>query len=222
MNAGAELRAVLDTVAPDVRRAAGELWRPDRLRARYSRYLVLMHAVVRASVPLMELALAHCGGDDPVRVRLGAYLPAHIEEELHHDDWLLEDLAVAGGDPVAALAAPPPVEVAALVGPQYYWISHFHPVCVLGYIAALESNAPSPELGTLLAAWTGLPDDAFHTVRHHADVDDGHSGAIFALLDRLDLTPPLRLAVRTSALHAAGALIDLFTAVSQEDSHDRA
>jgi hypothetical protein len=222
MNAGRELKTVLDLVAPGVRHSAAELWRPEGLRKRYERYLVTMHAVIRASVPLMELALSRCAGGDPVREKLGAYLPSHIAEELHHDDWLLRDLAITGTDPAAVLAEPPPAEVACLVGPQYYWITHYHPACVLGYIAALESNAPSPQLSDLLAARTGLPEGAFDTLRHHAEVDGDHSGAVFALLDELDLTDRQRIAVRTSALHTVTALISLFTRLSETGEKARA
>jgi hypothetical protein len=211
--AGRELRTVLGLVGPALRASAAALWRPEGLAARYQRYLVTMHEVVRASVPLLSLALHRCADADPadrIAPLLRERLPVHIAEERHHDEWLLRDMAVAGLDPAAEIARPPSELVAALVGAQYYWISHYHPVCLLGYVAVLESNAPSPRLAGFLAAGTGLPAAAFHTVHHHAEVDAGHSTAIFDLLDRLDLDQAQRLAVRTSALHTARTLIDLF------------
>ncbi len=215
--AGRELRAVLGLAGPALRASAAALWRPDGLTARYRRYLVAMHEVVRASVPLLNLALDRCadaGPADRVALLMRERLPVHIAEERHHDEWLLRDMAVAGLDPDTEMARPPSELVAGLVGAQYYWISHFHPVCLLGYVAVLESNAPSPSLAGHLAAGTGLPAAAFRTVHHHAEVDAGHSAAIFDLLDRLDLAPAQRLAVRTSALHTARTLIDLFTTLA--------
>jgi hypothetical protein len=212
--AGRELRTVLGLLGPALRACAATLWQPAGLTARYRRYLVVMHEVVRASVPLLSLALDRCTGPDPVSALLREWLPVHIAEERHHDDWLLRDMAVAGLDPAAEVARPPSELVAALVGAQYYWIRHYQPVCLLGYVAVLESNAPSPRLAGHLAAGTGLPSAAFHTVHHHAEVDTGHSAAIFDLLDRLDLDPTRRQAVRTSALHTARALIDLFDAIA--------
>jgi hypothetical protein len=206
-----ELRTVLDLVAPAVRRSAAALWRPEGLRERYARYLTEMHAVLRASVPLMVLAAGRCERPS----RLGDYFPAHIEEELGHDEWLLDDMAAIGLDPDTERSRPPSVQVARLVGPQYYWVSHCHPIALLGYIAVLEGNSPSPALTGLLAERTGLPRRAFRTLSHHADADPGHSDEVFALLSELDLTPEHRLVVRASALHTAAALIDLFDNLSE-------
>jgi len=43
----------------------------------------------------------------------------------------------------------------ARVGAQYYWIHHFHPVALLGYIAVLEGRPPSPTLVEELIERTG-------------------------------------------------------------------
>lgn len=212
-----ELRSVLDLVTPALRRSAASVWQPSGLRERYGRYLSEMYAVIRASVPLMELAVTRCTEPDPVSTRLRGYFPAHIEEELGHDDWLLDDMVTAGLDPAAERLRPPSVQVLRLVGPQYYWINHGHPVALLGYMAVLEGNSPSPGLAGLLAERTGLPHRAFHTLSHHADADPDHSGEIFALLAELDLTTAQRLAVRASALHTTAALIDLFDHLTRED-----
>jgi hypothetical protein len=66
------------------------------------------------------------------------YLERHIEEERHHDEWTLDDLAAVGIEPAQTLAIRPTANVAALVGAQYYWILHHHPVALLGYMATLE------------------------------------------------------------------------------------
>ncbi|MEV4318204.1 iron-containing redox enzyme family protein [Actinocrispum sp. NPDC049592] len=208
-----DLRAVLDLVVPALRRSAAALWQPAGLRERYGRYLIQMHAVLRASVPLMQLAALRCDRPDPVCTRLGEYFPLHIKEEAGHDEWLLDDMATMGLN----RAELPSVQVARLTGPQYYWINHVHPVALLGYIAVLEGNSPAPELPGLLAERTGLPDRAFHTLRHHATADPGHSEEVLALLAELDLSAEQRRAVRVSALHTAGALIDLFDALARPE-----
>lgn len=319
--AGRELRTLLEPMAPALHRSAAALWRPEGLRERYLRYLVAMHAVVRASVPLMELALAGCadasggrsvaaggngtadargdataGGDgyghagagravgssgsgspsrgdpavsggrnghpggeralsgvgfahrthpsgypdahqDPyvavgdmddmddvdtadvdrdrwVRRTLAAHLPGHIAAERDHDDWLVADMVAAGIAPGPALAGPPPASVAGLVGAQFYWVAHYHPLCLLGYIAVLELHAPAPELAGLLAARTELPPAAFETLRQHAALDTGHSAAILAVLDEADPPPHLRQGVRLSALHTVRGLIDVLDGLS--------
>lgn len=215
--AGQALGSVLDLVAPLLRRSAAALWRADQLRERYLRYLVTMHTVIRASVPLMELALARCRGagpEDPVRAALGSYLPVHIAGELHHDDLLVRDMTAAGLHPERELARPPAPEVARLVGAQYYWINHHHPLCLLGYVAVLELNAPSSSLAPLLARRTGLPPAAFGTLRLHAEVDAGHSAAVLTALDEIAAPAALRHAVQLSALHTVSALVDVLDALA--------
>jgi hypothetical protein len=208
------LRAVLGQAEPALRGAAAVLWSEPGLDERYPRYLQAMHGVLRASVPLMERAAARCAEldpRDPSADRLRGYLVHHAAEERGHDVWAMEDLALLGGDPAAVRDEQPWSEVAALVGPQYYWIEHYHPVALLGYIAVLEGNAPRPGLAEWISAATGVPDAAVRTVREHADLDTGHTEAIYRLLDSLSLDSVQARAVTVSALYTADALIDLLT-----------
>ncbi|MER5639741.1 iron-containing redox enzyme family protein [Kitasatospora sp. NPDC002227] len=214
LHRSAALRLKLSFAAPALHHAMAELWRPEGLTERYGRYLTTMHEVIRASVPLMELAARRChqrAPADRVAGPLADYLERHILEERGHDDWLLSDLAAAGLDPDGRLQRQPPPVVARLVGPQYYWIEHHHPVALLGYITVLEANAPAPWLAERLAADTGLPGAAFQTVSHHAGLDTGHSDELAAFLDELPLSAAQESAVAVSALHTMQAATDLFT-----------
>lgn len=222
MSTTAGLRARLALTEPMVRAATAELWRPTGLGRRYATYLAVMHGVIRASVPLMERAATLCAAlrpHDPVAAPLERYLRAHAEEERGHDDWLLTDLAALGdtalGDTAATVAGEPPPSTARFVGAQYYWIEHHHPVALLGYIAVLESNAPAPRLADHIAS-SGVPEASLRTVRAHAELDDGHTADLFELLDALPLTPVLRRAVTTSALHTVDGLIGLFARIAGE------
>ncbi|MFE4695678.1 iron-containing redox enzyme family protein [Streptomyces sp. NPDC056738] len=213
----ASLRLELSLVEPVLRAASARMWRSDpRLPGRYRRYLRAMHQVIRASVPLLERAAARCEAlsGDPVARTLAPYLRTHAEEERGHDDWLLADAAATGASPDELTGTAPPPQVAALVGAQYYWLEHSHPVALLGYIAVLEGNAPAPGLADRLARETGLPDDAFETVRLHADLDDGHSADLDRLLGRLPLDAAQRSLVAVSALHTVASLAELFDRIT--------
>ena len=74
------------------------------------------------------------------------------------------------------LARPPSPTVAALVGSQYYWIFHFHPVALLGYIAVLEGYPPSMAMIDQLEAGTGYPREAFRTMIAHAELIGSDEG----------------------------------------------
>lgn len=212
--ASERLRVKLAFAEPALRASAAVLWRAEGLLPRYRAYLCAMHTVIRASVPLMERAAQRAAlmarHGDPLGAPLAAYLHDHIREEAEHDSWLLDDLTAAGSGPQAALDPVPPPLVASLAGAQYYWIEHHHPVALLGYIAVLEGHAPASGLAPRLARLTGLPAPAFRTVHEHARLDDGHTGELYALLDRLPLSRGHEAAIAVSALHTTDALTQLF------------
>jgi len=219
--AGEALRATVALATPVLRAAAVRVWLAPAAGRRYPRYLRTMHGVIRASVPLMDLAARRCAERastdpvaDPVAGPLRQYLLEHIEQERGHDDWLLADLAVldrSPGPPPAATSA-----VARLVGAQYYWIEHHHPVALLGYIAVMEGNAPSAALPAWLANRAGVPAAALRAVREHADLDGGHTDAVYDLLNRLPLTTAQAHAVAVSGLHTVDALITIFAGLAAQ------
>ena len=63
--------------------------------------------------------------------------------------WPTESSAT-GTDPGEALDRIPSPKVAAMVGAQYYWLRHYHPVSLLGHITAIEGYHP-PQASP--AAW---------------------------------------------------------------------
>ena len=137
-----------------------------RLREVWPEYLVLQHQIIRATVPLTEASLERSRAlpdTDALREPLSAYLAEHVDEELHHDEGLLDDLELLGLARDEVLGRMPPASVATLVGCQYYWIHHHHPVAFLGYVALMEGYPPTPELIETLAARTGYPEESFRT-----------------------------------------------------------
>ena len=185
-------------------------------------FFVLMHQIVRASVPLMEFTRSLCVVEnaDALRGDLGRYLSVHIAEERHHDEWLLDDLAAAGVGRERVLAEIPSRQVASFVGAQYYWARHFDPVAIVGYMRLLEGNPPSDAHIDRLQRKSGLPAAAFRTYRLHGSADPGHLRDIDALLDSLPLTESQMHLIWLSASHTAEMLADCLDDVVQE-SHKR-
>jgi hypothetical protein len=177
-----------------------------RLRELWPEYLILQHQIIRATVPLTEAALAQAlqlDGSDPVAPPLAEYLRGHVEEELHHDETLLDDLDQLGLGRPTVLARVPSPAVAALVGGQYYWILHHHPVAFLGYVGLMEGYPPTGELIETLIARTGYPADAFRTYLEHAELDPGHRDRLDRTLDELPLDPSHEVAIGLSAIATA-------------------
>jgi hypothetical protein len=213
IRASERLAGKIALVRPVLRAAGARLFAGPDLAGRYTEYLVLCHGVVRASVPLMRTALQRAEelapADEVARILTG-YLPRHIAEELDHDTWLLEDLASLGKDPQDVLRRPPSASVAALVGAQYYWVLHVHPVALMGYMMVLESSQPTPEWIEGIAARTGHGPQALRTLAEHADLDPHHARELAVTIDALPLTPDLAALVGLSALHTVTALAAAF------------
>jgi hypothetical protein len=198
------LRAKISLVSAPLHTAALAFWNHPRLAQIYPQYLFHNHAIVRASVPLMKAALDRAltfSKRDPVAGGLVDYLSQHIPEETSHDDWLLDDLAVLGIDRTELLKRMPPPAVATLVGAQYYWILHFHPVALLGYIAVLEGTPPDIEHVKSVATRSGVPIEAFSTMLKHSRLDPYHRDDLDRMLDGLRLTPEHSALLGVSAFH---------------------
>jgi hypothetical protein len=183
-----------------------------------------MHGIIRASVPLMEAALGRAramAGSDPVAAGTAAYLTRHLPEEIGHDEWLLEDLAVLGCDRSGVLARLPSPTVAALVGCQYYWVLHCHPVALLGYIAVMEGYPPTVEQIEDLAVTSGHPREAFRTLLEHARLDVHHRADLDATMDRLPLSPRHQALLGVSALRTVHLASSVLREVAESASPAR-
>lgn len=194
-------------------------WRHPELGGLLPAFLILMHQIVRASMPLMNvarsLAVERANVDEVCR-DLAGYLAVHIEEERHHDDWVLEDLEAIGKSRRDVIGQVPSANVAALVGAQYYWIQHHHPVALLGYIRLLEGNPPSDAHIRGLQQRSGLPDAFFRTYRLHGDLDPNHVQQLDLFLDSLPLSEWQGQLIWISSSHTASALAACLEEIERE------
>lgn len=172
-------------------RALEEFWSQADIAARYPELLFHIHCSVRATVPAMEAARCEAearAAADPVARAMAAYLARHIPEELHHDDWLLDDLVALGVPRETVLRRVPSPAAAALVGNVYYWVLHAHPVAWMGYAAVTEGHPPSADFLLAVMERTGLPREGFRTYLKHAQLDPHHSREMYMALDAMPLT----------------------------------
>jgi Iron-containing redox enzyme len=177
-----------------------------RLRELWPEYLSTQHEIIRATVPLTEAAAQRAGAiadEDPVAGGLARYLEEHAEEERDHDESLLDDLELLGVDRATVLDRMPSPTVASLVGSQYYWALHHHPVAVFGYIAVREGFPPTPGLIETLIKRTGYPREAFRTFAEHGELDPHHRAHLDRTIDSLPLTPRHEGVMGVSAIATA-------------------
>lgn len=133
-------------------------------------YLIFWYQVIVASEPLLEDAIVSLS-DDGFEGELKAFYRKHLEDERHHAKWLREDI----GDHEIGLN----MVAAALAGTQYYLIRHVHPVCLMGYMIALEGGSISPKVIEDIESELG--ENASRTVRIHAENDPEHIKELLSL-----------------------------------------
>jgi Iron-containing redox enzyme len=214
---GERLRRKIELARGGMLRALEGFWSQPDVAARYPELLFHIHCVVRATVPAMEAARRKAeerSASDPVARAVAAYLARHIPEELHHDDWLLDDLEALGVPRETVWRRVPPPTAAALVGTLYYWVLHAHPVAWMGYAAVTEGHPPSAGFLRSVMERTGLPPEGFRTYLKHAQLDPHHSREMYAALDDMPLTgeqAALLGVVSLVTLHDVAALFERLT-----------
>jgi hypothetical protein len=112
----------------------------------------------------------------------------------------------------------PGVIAARVVGAQYYWVLHYHPVALFGYFAVKEGFPPQPQLIDRLVERTGYPRAAFHAYAAHGEIDPQHREELDAALDALPLTRDHETVVGLSAIATSELLAESVVEVIGDSS----
>ncbi|NZA27859.1 iron-containing redox enzyme family protein [Luteimonas sp. SJ-92] len=159
---------------------AGRIARDD-----YVAFLEQAYHHVRHTVPL----LMACGARLPARLEwLRTAIGEYIEEEMGHQEWVLDDIAACGGDRAAASSSSPSLATELMVSYAYDTIHRGNPVGFFGMVLVLEgtSVALATRAANALQASLELPRNAFSYLLSHGDLDIEHVGFFKGLMDRLD------------------------------------
>jgi len=174
-------------------------------RSAYIAYLTEAWHHVRQTVPLMQAAragLLH-------RPDLVAALDDYIAEEIGHDEWILADIAAAGGDADAARSSAPAPATGTMVDHAFNEIRNGNPVALFGMVYVLESvSVALAERGAAaVGSRLGLPPEAFRYLTSHGALDQHHlrffAGLMNDLADRIDRDAVIRMARDIFALYGA-------------------
>lgn len=163
-----------------VRALAGEVSHPE-----YLAFLGQAYHHVRFTVPLMMA----CGARLPERLGwLRSALVEYIEEEHGHEQWILDDIRAAGGDPGAVIDTTPDPATLLMVSYVRDVIAHGNPAGFLGMVQVLEgtSTALATRVAERLQASLGLPDEALRYLTSHGSLDIGHLAFFEGLVNRLE------------------------------------
>lgn len=212
------LRAKIEEALPELAAAVSGLVLHPRFRDLYVDFALTLHQMIRASVPLMQAARRRAldlADADPVAAAMVPYLERHIRDEMHHDEWLLEDLELIDVPRAWVLARMPSSAVASMIGAHYYWIHHHHPIAQFGQIATMEGYPATVDLVDRMVERTGYPRAAFRTIEKHCHLDPNHRDDFDRALDGMPLTEQHHEILAVSALHTARMAARAYRAVVQ-------
>lgn len=163
----------------------------------YISFLVQAYHHVKHTVPL----LMACGSRLPERLEwLRKAVGEYIEEEMGHQEWILNDIKVCGEDSEAVRSGVPGNETDIMVGYAYDVVNRRNPVGFFGMVLVLEgtSIALATQAAQAIKINMGLPDKAFSYLTSHGSLDISHMQTLESLLNRLDQVDDQQAIIQTA------------------------
>lgn len=139
----------------------------------YIDYLTQAFHHVRHTVPFLMYMGAHL---PPEKKWLHKVLIEYEEEEVGHEEWILNDIRHAGGNKEAARNAVPNLETQVLVAYNYDYIRRKNPIGFFGMVFMLESTSTqiATKAADALKDALKLPNKAFSYLYSHGELDISH------------------------------------------------
>ncbi len=170
----------------------------------YVAFLTQAYHHVKHTVPL----LMACGARLPERLEwLREAIAEYIEEELGHQEWILNDIRACGGDAEAVRHGQPHLSTELMVAYVYDRIARHNPVSFFGMVNVLEgtSIALATQVAGIVRQRLELPAQAFSYLNSHGSLDLEHIEFFRKLMDRLDDD-----ADRAAVVHTAKVVYRLY------------
>lgn len=142
----------------------------------------------------------------------------YIEEEVGHEEWILNDIQAAGGDKEAARNAKPALETQVLVAYNYDYINRKNPVGFLGMVFMLESTSTqiANKGADAINSKLNLPKKAFSYLYSHGELDISHMKFFEDTVNKI--TDPND---QEAIIEVAQNTFQLFANVMRSIPHDR-
>jgi pyrroloquinoline quinone (PQQ) biosynthesis protein C len=189
----------------------------------YKAFLTEAYHHVKHTVPL----LMACGSRLPERLEwLREAIVMYIQEEVGHQEWILNDLANLGVDKEHVRHGMPALPTELMVSYAYDTVARNNPVGLFGMVYALEktsSTIATYAAGQIVSALDLSPAAMTYMVSH-GSLDIEHMQHFERLMNRLD-----DAADKAAVLHSVGVFYGLYTDIfeslpltgsdNQENSH---
>ncbi|MGD8590948.1 MAG: iron-containing redox enzyme family protein [Chromatiales bacterium] len=165
----------------------------------YRTFLGQAYHHVRHTVPL----LMACGSRLPEQyLWLLKAVGEYIEEEMGHEEWILDDIASCGGDRETVRNSVPLPATELMVAYAYDVIQRRHPLGFFGMVLVLEgtSVAIASQAAAVIQERLELPKQAFRYLTSHGSLDQSHIKFFENLMNRIDDPVDQRLVIHCAKM----------------------
>lgn len=179
-------------------------------RAAYVAFLTEAYHHVKHTVPL----LMNCGARLPERYEwLRAALGEYIEEEMGHQEWILNDIKACGADGEAVRHGRAQIPAELMVAYAYDMVNRVNPIGFFGMVIVLEGTSVqvASAAADAIRSSLGLEKNAVTYLSSHGALDVGHTDFYADLMNRVD--DPIDQAM---IIHSAKVFYQLYGDIFRE------
>lgn len=192
------------------------------------------HITLHDYLAFLEQAYHHVKHTVPLLMAVGARLPEHyewlreavaeyIEEEIGHQEWILNDIAACGFDKEAVRASKPALATELMVSYAWDTVQRVNPLGFFGMVHVLEgtSIAVADSAADTVRKKLDLPRKAFSYLYSHGSLDIEHVKFFENLMNRIEDN-----ADQEQIIHSARVFYrlygDIFRSIKPAAVHSRA
>ena len=159
-------------------------WRGELSLESYTAFLGQAYHHVKHTTPLLMACGSRITHD---KEWLRNAMAEYIEEEVGHQEWILNDIRHCGADAEAVRTATPSAATELMVAYAYHVVDRGNPVGFLGMVLVLEGTSVrvASEAAEHLRSNLGLPAKAFSYLTSHGSLDVSHMDFYRNLVNRL-------------------------------------
>ncbi len=174
-------------------------------RSTYLQYLAETYYYIRHTIGLTHLADESLTSE---KVWLSVALERYITEKAGHEEWILDDIAQAGGDAELVRFGTPRFATELMVAYAYDYVRRINPIGIFGMVFVLESaGALFASRGVRALMQTlQLPESCFRYLLSHRAMDVEHvrflQNLMFRIDDSRDQVAVIRMAKAMYVLYA--------------------
>jgi len=165
--------------------------------ADYARFLGQAYHHVKHTVPLLMSVGARLGDD---KEWLRTAVAEYIEEEIGHQEWILNDIAACGFDKEEVRNSLPNFETELMVSYAYDLVNRVNPVGFFGMVLVLEGTSVNlaDSAADRIKDQLNLSERAFTYLRSHGSLDQEHIQFLESLMNRFEDPEDQRLITRSA------------------------